>query len=234
MVPLCVFLCDDQYSYDNIFRNTLDAVYHRFFILSSNNIIRNRIAEKNTDNFMIYNYELTKIDIISRLVTCYSNPMYSHIFIMLSQNSDFELQKNNFKESNYFQNENCIGFTRQWVALNGFIFEPVQNNSTLDPIEFAQEMSKALNELPVGNKYFIEALIELLPHCEYDLSNLNNFDSELISIVKNKNINSSSKYKVFYEPINFEKTNCVVFSHNEIDSYKFLIKREDGLKCYIF
>ena len=31
-----------------------------------------------------------------------------------------------------------------------------------------------------------------------------------------------------------EKTNCVVFSHNEIDSYKFLIKREDGLKCYIF
>ena len=235
MSPLCVFLCNNQLEYDQILMDTQSAKYHRFFILSSNKIIRNNLEHKNTDNYMTYSFELLRIDVISRLVTCYSHPMYSHILIFFKSIVDFENEKNNFKDNEFFQNKNCIGFTRQYVALNGFAFDPVEVELPLDPVFYAQELSKALSEQPVEQRIFLEALKELLPYCQFEnYSNIPELSSDIISVFKSKFKKSSTIYNVLYEPKIEKFTNSIVFSFSILDSYKFTIKRDDGLCCYIF
>ena len=235
MSPLCVFLCDNQLEYDQILKDTESAKYHRFFILSSNKIIRNNLEHKNTDNFMTYDFELSRMDIVSRLVTCYSHPMYSHIFVFLKDVVDFETEKNNFIDNEFFQNKNCIGFTRQYVALNGFTFDPVEVEMPMDPVTYAQELSKALSEQPVDHKIFIEALKELLPHCQFENYNeINELSSDIKSVFSSKYKQMSTIYNVLYEPKDKKFINAIVFSFLALDSYKFAIKRNDGLCCYIF
>jgi len=235
MSPLCVFLCNDQPEYDQILKDTENAKYHRFFILSSNKIIRNNLEHKNTDNFMTYAFELLRMDVISRLVTCYSHPMYSHILIFLKSTTDFEIEKNNFTDNEFFQNKNCIGFTRQYVALNGFAFDPVEVEMPLDPVLYAQELTKALSEQPVEQRIFVEALKELLPHCQFEnYKNLPELSGDIKSVFNLKYKKSSTLYNVLYEPKVEKFTNAIVFSFSNLDSYKFAIKRNDGLCCYIF
>ena len=235
MSPLCVFLCNNQLEYDQILLHTESAKYHRFFILSSNKIIRNNLEHKNTDNFMTYNFELSRMDIISRLVICYSHPMYSHILIFLKLTIDFETEKNNFDDNQFFQNKNCVGFTRQHVALNGFTFDPAEVELSLDPVVYAQELSKALSEQPVEQRIFIEALKELLPHCQFEnYSDITELSDDIKSVFSLKYKKSSSLYNVLYEPKVEKFSNAIVFSFSNLDSYKFAIKRNDGLCCYIF
>jgi hypothetical protein len=235
MSPLCVFLCNNQLEYDQILNNTESAKYHRFFILSSNKIVRNNFEYKNTDNFMVYSFDLSRMDMISRLVTCYSNPMYSHIIIFLRSTIDFENEKNNFKNQEYFQNKNCIGFTRQYVALNGFTFDPAETEMPLDPLIYAQELSKALSEQPVEHEIFIEALRELLPNCQFEnYKDIKEISDDVRSVFNLKYKKSSTSYNVLYEPKIEKFTNAIVFSFSILDSYKFAIKRKDGLCCYIF
>lgn len=235
MSPLCVFLCNNQLEYDQILNNTESAKYHRFFILSSNKIVRNNLEHKNTDNFMVYSFDLSRMDIISRLTTCYSNPMYSHVLIFLRSTIDFENEKNNFIDQEYFQNKNCIGFTRQHVALNGFTFDPAETEMPLDPLIYAQELSKALSEQPVEHKIFIEALKELLPHCQFEnYKDISQISNDIRSVFDSKYKKSSTTYNVLYEPKIEKFTNAIVFSFSILDSYKFTIKRDDGLCCYIF
>jgi len=235
MSPLCVFLCESQIKYDQILKNTEEAKYHRFFILSSKQIIRNNLAHKNSDNFMTYCYDLEKIEELARLITCYSNPMYSHIFIFLNDSMDFENQKLNFSNEDYFQNSSCVGFTRQHVALHGFHFDPLVTELPIDPITYAQELGRALNEEPVEHKIFLEAIKELLPFCEFtNYKEIKELDSDIKSIISSKYKKSSTVYNVLYEP-NFQKfSNAIVFSFQKLDSYKFAIKRNDGLCCYLF
>lgn len=235
MSPLCVFLCEDQFNYDLILKNTEDAKYHRFFILSSKNIIRNNFSHKNTDNFMTYNYDLANIETIARLITCYSNPLYSHIFIFLNNDINFDNEKLNFSNVDYFQNSKCVGFTRQHVALNGFQFDPVIVELPVDPVQYAFELGKALNEEPVDHKIFLEAMKELLPNCEFiNYKELTELDNDIKSIFNIKYKKSSTIYNVLYEPNLDNFSNSIVFSHSKLDSYKFAIKRNDGLCCYIF
>lgn len=235
MSPLCVFLCNNQLEYDQILKETDSAKYHRFFILSSNKIIRNNLEHKNSDNFMTYAFDLSRVDIISRLVTCYSHPMYSHILIFLGTEIDFDNEKNNFINQEYFQNKNCIGFTRQYVALNGFTFDPVETKMPIDPLVYAQEISKALCEQPVEHIIFVEALKELLPSCQFEnFNDISEISSDMKSVFNSKYKKSSTVYNVLYEPKIEKFTNAIVFSFSTLDSYKFAIKRNDGLCCYIF
>jgi len=235
MSPLCVFLCNNQLEYDQILKDTESAKYHRFFILSSNKIIRNNLEHKNSDNFMTFAFDLSRIDVIARLVTCYSHPMYSHIFIFLNFNINFNNEKNNITTQEYFQNNNCVGFTRQYVALNGFSFEPATIEMPLDPIEYAQELSKALSEQPVENKIFIEAMKELLPQCQFEKFNdISEISDDIKLVFSQKYKKSSTVYNVLYEPKIEKFSNAIVFTFSTLDSYKFAIKRNDGLCCYIF
>lgn len=234
MNPLCVFVCDNQDIFDRVNVSTKEAEYHRFFILSSNKIIRNNLSHKSSDNFMIYDFDLSSIDIIARLVTCYSHPMYSHIYLFKNENVNIENQKLNFRNHEFFQNEDCLGFTRQYVALNGFNFQPVNNKIIYDPIKFASEINKALNEEPVEQIFFIEALKELLPDCEYvGFENLENLEDDIKNILRSKSKKLNSKYNVLYEP-NFQNyKDTIVFTKINFDSYKFAIRRVDGFNCYI-
>lgn len=235
MSPLCIFLCEDQAAYDRIRVNTKDAEYHRFFILSSNRIIRNNFSHNSFDNFMTYDYDLSRLDIIARLVTCYSHPTYTHLIIFWSREINFENQKNNFSNNEFFQNKDCLGFTRQYVALNGFQFQPIEKEISYDPIEFANNLSKALSEEPVGQDIFLLALDELIPSCELnDIESLPNHEQEIKNLLLRKKINSTSTYKIFYESYSENFKSAIVFSFSKIDSYKFAVRREDGLNCYIF
>ena len=234
MSPLCVFLCESQLEYDQILEKTESSKYHRFFILSSNKIIRNSFEHKNSDNFMTYDFDKSRMDTISRLVTCYSDPMYSHILIFLNNEINFESEKNNFSNQEFFQNSRCLGFTRQYVAFNGFGFEPADVEMPIDPILYAQELSKALSELPVENKIFIEALKELLPSCQFENYNNEKIDADIIAVFNNKFKRCEPVYNVLYEPNDGELKNTIVFSHSKLDSYKFVVRRNDGLNCYIF
>ena len=56
--------------------------------------------------------------------------------------------------------------------MNGFDFKPSIEKIYIDPIEFAMEINKAMNEEPVNDLIFVEALKELLPDCEYENYNL--------------------------------------------------------------
>lgn len=235
MSPLCIFLCNDQATYDHIRVNTKDAEYHRFFILSSNRIIRNNLSHNSFDNFMTYDFNLLKPDIIARLVTCYSHPTYSHMIIIWTKEIDFENQKNNFLESEYFQNGDCLGFTRQYVALNGFDFKPIQKEIPIDPIEFANKLNKALNEELVSSEIFLLALDELIPNCEFDnIENLSESEYQIKNLLIRKKTRSNNIYKILYEPDSEIHKNSIVFSFSKLDSYKFAVRREDGMNCYIF
>jgi hypothetical protein len=235
MSPLCVFLCNNQLEYDQILKDTENAKYHRFFILSSSKIIRNNLEHKNTDNFMTYDFELSRMDIVSRLVTCYSHPMYTHIFIFLKTVVDFEAEKNHFTNNEFFQNKNCIAFTRQYVALNGFAFDPVEVEMPIDPVVYAQELTNALSEQPVEHKIFIEALKELLPYCQFENYNeIKELSNDIKYVFNSKYKKSSTVYNVLYEPKEEKLMNAIVFCYSTLDSYKFTIKRNDGLCCYIF
>ena len=235
MSPLCVFLCNSQLEYDQILKDTESAKYHRFFILSSNKIIRNSFEHKNTDNFMTYAFDKTRIDVISRLITCYSHPMYSHMLIFTNSTIDFEKEKDNFTDIEFFQNKNCVGFTRQHVALNGFAFDPAETEMPIDPVVYAQELGKALSEQPVDHNMFVEAIKELLPNCQFENYNdIEQLSHDIKLVFKTKYKKSTSVYNVLYEPKIEKFINSIVFSFSTLDSYKFAIKRNDGLCCYIF
>ena len=135
----------------------------------------------------------------------------------------------------FFQNKNCVGFTRQHVALNGFTFDPAEVELSLDPVVYAQELSKALSEQPVEQRIFIEALKELLPHCQFEnYIDITELSDDIKSVFSLKYKKSSSLYNVLYEPKVEKFSNAIVFSFSNLDSYKFAIKRNDGLCCYIF
>jgi len=105
----------------------------------------------------------------------------------------------------------------------------------LDPLIYAQELSKALSEQPVEHEIFIEALRELLPNCQFEnYKDIKEISDDVRSVFNLKYKKSSTSYNVLYEPKIEKFTNAIVFSFSILDSYKFAIKRKDGLCCYIF
>jgi hypothetical protein len=230
MRPICVFLCDNQTSYDEKFKETSDVPYHRFFILSSTTILRNKFEEKSTDNFAVFKYDVANINQIAKLVTCFTNPLYTHILIFYGNEIDFDLQKLNFNNGDFFVNENCVGYTRAYYVLNNFDVNLPQNQTYDDPLEYAKNIREALSGSPVADKYFMSAIEELLPQATYNF--VDEVPNNLRLLILRKNRPSSTVYNIYNE-FKENTNNAIVFSKQDINSYKYAVRRSDGLNFYI-
>ena len=229
MRPLAVFLINNEDRLLKVDELSKDEGYHRFFILS-NKILKNTINFESTDSIIVYDYKISQIDIIIKMIIACSNSMYDHIIIFLAQEFNFDNQLNNFLQSDTFQNEEAIGFTRQSFIFDNLNFI-VNERVDINPYERFEMMDKALSGEKVNSYYFKEALRELLPNAEYKYQDGLNIDNELKNIIQFKFIKSKSQFLVSNK--NEDVKNMIIFTSSEIDKFKFVVRREDGLNCYI-
>jgi hypothetical protein len=229
MRPLAVFLIDNEDKLLKVDELSKDEGYHRFFVLS-NKTLTNLINFKKTDSIITYDFKISQIDIIIKMIVACSNSMYDHIIIFLAQEFDFDNQIKNFSHRNTFQNEEAIGFTRQSFIFDNLNFI-VDEKVDINPYERFEMMDTALSGEKVNSYYFKEALKELLPNAEYKYQDDLNIDDQLKNIIQSKFIKSNSQFLVSNK--NEDLKNLIIFTSSEIDKFKFVIRREDGLNCYI-
>lgn len=229
MRPLAVFLVDNEDDLLKINEASKDEAYHRFFILS-NKILKNSIIYKNTDSIIVYDFKLSQIDIIIKMIIACSNSMYDHIIIILKNDFNFDDQIKNFSHNNFFQNDEAIGFTRQSFIFDNLNFI-MEEKIDINPYERFEMMDKALSGEKVNAYYFKQALIELLPNADYKYQDNLKIENDIKNIIHTKIIKSNSQYLVSNKKEDVK--NLIIFTSSEIEKHKFVIRRDDGLNCYI-
>lgn len=229
VTPIIVFLCKNSSDIETFDKISYDKIYHRFFVLQDRSL-KKLINFKNTDSIIILNFKDLNYETISRFVTIYTNPVYTHIVFILKE-TDLQKQIDNFENKEIFDNSDAFGFSRYEVAMNGFV-NFIENVVYSNPLETFEKLSKALEGHIVNSEIFMLAIEELLPMCKYEFENELNLDKNILKIINQKNCDSKTKYLVKNEISENEK-NIILFSNSEINNYKYVLRREDGLKCFI-
>ena len=235
---LVVFICTTSLEFFNVLDETAKIPFHRYFIIPDDNI-RNttELSIKSTDSFLYMNIKNIDYNFIQRLVVAYSTPNYENIAISKkNQNINFFSITSSFNEINYFDNEEFLGFTRRQFVFDGQKQNKAENKSQkIDDYDFIENISLALDGQPVSEKMFMMALEEILPLCKIDFDrSSSNLDKEIVKLISSKNHQSSSTvYQVFYEILPAELRNKIIFTKDELDVYSYVIRRTDGLKCFI-
>ena len=213
--------------------------FHRYFILPDDSVKKaTGITIKPTDSFMYMQIKDVDYDMIQRLVIAYSNPMYEKIIIFKSNsNINFFNISSLFQESNNFDSEDYLGFTRRSFVLDGLSTiqkEEVMSNP-LNDYDFMDNIGVALDGNPVSSQVFLLALEEILPLCKLDFhQSSSKLEKEIISLVSSKNNQSSNTtYKVYCNQVPVDTRNSIIFTDDELEVYSYVIRRTDGLKCFI-
>jgi hypothetical protein len=237
---LAVFIFETSLDFFQTLDDTGRMPFHRYFILPDDSMKNaTGITIKPTDSFMYM--KITNIDyaMIQRLVVAYSNPMYEKI-VVLKNNKDINFLKISslFQESNYFETEEYIGFTRRNFVLDGTkqIQKEDIKSHPLNDYDFMDNIGTALDGEPVSNNIFLKALEEILPLCKFDYhQSASKLEKDIISLISSKNHQSSNTiYKIYFNKIPAETRNSIIFSQEELDVYSYVIRRTDGLKCFIY
>lgn len=232
MSPLVIFLCDNEFDLRIIVESTNKESYHRMFVLSNSALKSNVLFDKN-DSILIWDYRDYDVNIICRFVSLYSNPQYSHLILYFKKFENIlnDLQNLNLKD--YIEQNNCIGFSRFFVSINGFNFK-FNEQKNYNELEYYEKINKCFEGEPVEHLFFLEALKELLPECKYEnLDNLPKDEIDLIRLFNSKNKNSTSIYYILKENTSDDIKNKIVLTSSEVEKYKYKIKREDGFILYI-
>ena len=239
MDTLAVFVCTTSLEFFQTLDDTSRMPFHRYFILPDDSVKKaTGITIKPTDSFMYMQIKDVDYDMIQRLVIAYSNPMYEKIIIFKSNsNINFFNISSLFQESNNFDSEDYLGFTRRSFVLDGLRTiqkEEVMSNP-LNDYDFMDNIGVALDGNPVSSQVFLLALEEILPLCKLDFhQSSSKLEKEIISLVSSKNNQSSNTtYKVYYNQVPVDTRNSIIFTDDELEVYSYVIRRTDGLKCFI-
>lgn len=235
---LVVFICTTSLEFFNVLDETAKIPFHRYFIIPDDNIKNsNDLPIKSTDSFLYMSVKNIDYNFIQRLVVAYSTPNYENIAISKkNQNINFFSITSSFSEINYFDNEEFLGFTRRQFVFDGQKQIKAENISQeINDYDFTENISLALDGQPVSEKMFMIALEEILPLCKIDFDrSASNLDKKIINLISTKNHQSSSTvYQVFYENLPSNLRNKIVFTKDELDVYSYVIRRTDGLNCFI-
>jgi hypothetical protein len=236
---LAVFICEASLEFFQTLDGTARMPFHRYFILPDDSIKNaTGITIKPTDSFMYMKISNTDYAMIQRLIVAYSNPMYEKI-VIFKNNKDINFFNISslFQESNYFETEEYIGFTRRSFVLDGTkkLQKEEIKSDPINDYDFMDNIGIALDGEPVSKNIFLKALEEILPLCKFDYhQSTSKLEKDIISLISSKNHQSSNTiYKIYYNQIPVETRNSIIFSHEELDVYSYVIRRTDGLKCFI-
>ena len=227
MRPLCVFLCSDQLSYQIISEKTKDAGFHRYFILRNKSIVVDKNLLNNEDSLIYFDYTDKQYTLLSRMVVAYSNAIYSDFFIFPKDYYDIEQIAINDR---YIWNDNFLYFSKNHVVFEGYDFnkEVSDNDNSYD---FYENISKALSGEEVEEKYFIEAIKELLADVKYVFHESCFELEQKYKILFKSNDNSDIEYKIYYES-DVDSKKAILFTTKQTDSYSYKITSKNGLICY--
>ena len=158
---LAVFICATSLEFFQTLDDTTRMPFHRYFILPDDSIKNaTGITIKPTDSFMYMKITETDYSMIQRLVVAYSNPMYEKIIIFKSNKEiNFFNISSLFQESNYFDNDEYIGFTRRSFVLDGTKTKAKENiqNEVFNDYDFMENIGTALDGVPVSPNIFLKA-----------------------------------------------------------------------------
>ncbi len=233
---LVVFVCTTSLEFLNILDETAKMPFHRYFILPDDSVKNANLTIKATDSFMYFKVSEIDYAMIQRLVVSYSNPAYEKIIIYKeNKNINFFSISNYFSESNYFDKDECIGFTRKHFVLNGQQIVKPETKTEVNDYEFIENISLALDGNPVSKSTFMLALEEILPLCKIDFSrSAAQLEKDITNFISTKNHHSSSTvYQVYYKELPTDLRNKIIFTHDELDVYSYVVRRNDGLNCFI-
>ena len=225
MRPLCVFLCSDISSYQIISDKTRDEGFHRYFVLKNKNVQIDKKDLNEQDSLIFYDFSNEEYTTIARMVVAYSDAIYSDFFIF---KDSYEKLENINIEEKYIYNDDFLYFSKNYIVFEGYNFD--KQHSELS-YEHYENLHKALSGEIVSDKYFIEAIKELLADANYTFDNSTEKMPIKYKILFNSNTNSKSNFKVFYES-NVSEKNSIIFTKLTLDSYRYKVSNEEGLHCY--
>ena len=190
------------------------------------------------DNYSFLNINLEKdIDYtkIIRIVLLFSNPYYDVILFDKNNIYDFDSCKNILESlSDIYQKDDLLAITREYIAIKGFDFS-IQKEIETNPLDFAEQINLALSGEPVEDLYFVKALKEILPECNYRVSqNANNLSNDILNLIKSFTKSSVNEISVYYNESPEKNKGYILFTNDEMFNYSFLVKRLDGLRMYFY
>jgi hypothetical protein len=190
------------------------------------------------DNYSFLNINLEKdVDyiIILRMVLLFSNPYYDVILFDKNNTYDFDSCKNILESlDNIYQKNDLLVVTREHVAIKGFDFS-IQKEVETNPLDFAEQINLALSGEPVEDLYFVKALKEILPECNYKFSqNADNLSNDISGLIKSLSRPSANEISVYNNESPEKNKGYILFTNEEMSNYSFLVRRLDGLNMYLY
>lgn len=234
---LVVFICTTSLEFLNVLDETAKMPFHRYFIIPDDSIKNANLTIKSSDSFMYLKIQDIDLQMIQRLVVAYSNPVYEKIIIYKeNKNINFFSISSYFSDSSYFDNDECLGFTRRQFVLEGSkTSKPELKAENINDYDFIENISMALDGNPVSNATFMLALNEILPECKIDFHRSSSkLEKEITNLIATKNHPSSSTvFQVVCDEMPVDLRNKIIFTKEELDVYSYVIRRVDGLNCFI-
>jgi len=230
--PLLVYICR---SYDDYKAFSLQSIpFDKYFITCGFEV--NSYDER--DNYSFLNINLEKdVDYIKilRMVLLFSNPYYDVILFDKNNIYDFDSCKNILESlSDIYQKDDLLAITREYIAIKGFDFS-IKKEIETNPLDFAEKINLALSGEPVEDLYFVKALKEILPECNYRVSqNANNLSNDILNLIKSFTKSSVNEISVYYNESPEKNKGYILFTNDEMFNYSFLVKRLDGLRMYFY
>lgn len=233
MNPLLVYLCKTPEDYKALALQNIG--YDRYYITNGFDV---KLTDDDTSLLNISFDETLTTNKILRLVFLFSSPYYD--VVLYSQNNYYpETLCEKLLEGldDFKLLDDSIAVTREYVALNGFSFQDKPSNNTIiDPINYAEQVSLAMSGYAVDTEYFKEAIKEILPSSYCKLSeNFDQKEKQLLKLFSEHNLKSdqSKTIEVYW---NEQKKDhpAIIFTMDELQGSTFQIKRTDGLNFYLF
>ena len=229
-MELLVYFVDGTDTLDRAILHSKKINRDRMFILNSKQLQHNdKFTSK--DKILIFKHDDFDINCSIKLSFLYSEPKYSKLIFIF--NLDLDLENIYTNNENYIQNDDYLLISRNYLIFNEFNFKK-PNKIILDPIVMFENIDKALKGEIVDELVFKEALKELLPIAEYSFdSNFDITSFEYKNLFDIKHTESKTKYLISNEKsANVNKN--IVFTLADYENYKYVLRRIDGLNCYIF
>lgn len=227
MAPLVVFLIRDKDMFMKALEHVTDSRYHVCLILSNKNIAKNLQNIKH--QILIFDFDKYNNEILLKIIISYTDAIYSHYLIYSKQSYEIENDLLILENEDFINKNGLFGFSKNYYIFNDVKFEKIQ--ITIDnPFEHFDMMEKALNGEIVDQKYFMIALEELLPDAHFKIEC--DIPDEILKIISTKNNNSKMEYLVS-DKLNDGVKHQIIFTPSKIETYNFIIKRDDNFNCYI-
>lgn len=227
---LFVYFVEGNDTLEAAFQQSKEKKYERMFILNSKSLQHNR-KYINSDKILIFNHNDFDLNCSIKLAFLYSEPIYDKLIFIF--NLEFDLQNFKFSNESFYEDDNILIISRNYVIFNDFNFKR-NNKIILDPIEMFENINKALSGEIVDEYVFKEALKELLPIASYSYDSAFDYENfQYKKLINDKNTDSKTKYIISKEKSASVSKN-IVFTLADYDNFKYVLRRDDGLKCYIF